>query len=184
MSSKYKVRDDTIPYFVTTTVVGWVSALSRSEYKDILLESFRYCVINKGLEINAWVIMDNHLHLIVRTRGKRKLYEIIRDFKKFTCNAVIDAILANPKESRKEWMVNMFRYIGESNPDNNIYQFWQGDYHPVALDTEEKLMQRLNYLHENPVRAGIVWEASQYKYSSAIDYVEGKKGLLDVVMLF
>lgn len=78
----------------------------------------------------------------------------------------------------------MFRYIGEGNPNNDTYQFWQGGYHHIALNTEEKLRQRLEYLDENPVRAGIVWEPAHYKYSSAIDYYENKKGLLDVVKLF
>jgi len=108
----------------------------------------------------------------------------MRDFKKYTCKKIIDAIKDNPQESRKDWMINMFSFIGGTNPANDMYQFWQEGYHPIALDTNEKLQQRLDYIHDNPVRAGIVWEASQYKYSSAIDYLEGKQGLLEIEMLY
>jgi REP element-mobilizing transposase RayT len=65
MSSKYKVVDSSIPHFVTFTVVGWVDVFSRQCYKEILLESLRYCQTNKGLDLHAWVIMTNHLHMIM-----------------------------------------------------------------------------------------------------------------------
>jgi REP element-mobilizing transposase RayT len=184
MSTKYKVRNSDLPYFVTATVVGWVSALSRSEYRDIILDSLRHCVTQKGLNVHAWVIMNDHIHLIVSTRGDTELPGIMRDFKKYTSRKVIDAILTNPNESRKEWMINMFEFRGAANSNNDQYQFWRTGYHPIELDTEEKLLQRLSYLHENPVRAGIVREAADYLYSSAIDYVEGERGLLDVSLLF
>ena len=89
----------------------------------------------------------------------------------------------NPKESRKEWMLNIFSFAGKSNNNNKNYQFWRQDYHPVELNTNEKLKQRLVYLHENPVRSGLVWEAWHYKYSSALDYCTNEKGLLKVEFL-
>jgi putative transposase len=184
MSSKYKVRDHAIPHFITITVVGWVDGLSRPEHKDILLKSMKHCQVEKGLMIHAWVIMSNHAHLIISEGGEKDIPSIVRDSKKYTSTRLVAAIDNNTKESRREWMMNMFSFAGARNNANDKYQFWQEGYHPVALDTEEKWRQRMNYLHDNPVRAGLVWRAEDYKYSSAIDYIGGKNELLDIVMLY
>ena len=77
-------------------------------------------------------------------------------------------------------MLNLFAFAGRGNHNNKEFQFWKQDYHPIELNTNEKLKQRLHYLHENPVQSGLVWEAWHYKYSSAIDYYTSKKGLLSI----
>jgi len=75
-------------------------------------------------------------------------------------------------------MLNIFRYAGGNNKNNKEYQFWKQDYHPIELDTHEKTQQRLDYLHNNPVRSGLVWEPFDFKYSSVIDYYTNENGLL------
>src|ERR1043165_918235 len=107
-------------------------------------------------------IMSNHLHFICSAPGDNDLAAIMRDFKKYTSRKIVDMIANNPKESRKQWMLNMFSFAGSHNGPDERVQIWQEGYHPIALDTEDRLRQRLNYLHENPVRAGIVWEPAQY----------------------
>lgn len=183
MSSRYKVYDDQLPHFVTSTVIGWVDALTRDIYKNIICDSLVHCSEKKGLSLYAWVIMSNHIHLVISAREGSTISGIMRDFKKHTSKAIIDAIANNIQESRRDWMLNMFGYAGRNNNSNEHFQFWQQDYHPIALDTAEKTQQKLTYLHENPVRAGIVWEAPQYKYSSAIDYYDDKPGLLPISRL-
>lgn len=179
MSSKYKVGENAIPHFVTFTVVGWIDVFSREVYKEKMLESLNFCIQEKGLVVHAWIIMTNHLHLIISSNDN-KIADIVRDIKKYTSRQIIDLIAQNLQESRKEWMLNIFSYVGNNNNNNKNYQFWQQDYHPVELNTNEKLAQRLLYLHENPVRSGLVWEAWHYKYSSAIDYSTTEKGLLKI----
>jgi len=183
MSSKYKAYDNQSPHFVTFTVVGWVDVLTREAYKKIICESLRYCIKEKGVILHAWVVMSNHLHLIISMKDGHTISDFVRDFKKFTAKEIISAIENNPQESRREWLLNMFRFAGSNNNSNTTNQFWQQDYHPVVLDTQEKFLQRLNYLHENPVRAGFVWDAIQYKYSSAIDYLSDRAGLLPIAPL-
>ncbi|MBS1584435.1 MAG: transposase [Bacteroidetes bacterium] len=183
MSSRYKVHDDQLPHFVTSTVIGWVDALTRDLYKDIICESLVYCTEEKGLLLHAWVIMSNHIHLVVSAKDGYAISAIMRDFKKHTSKTILEAIENNIQESRRTWMLNMFGYAGRNNNSNKDFQFWQQDYHPVALDNAEKTQQKLTYLHENPVRAGIVWEAQHYKYSSAIDYYLDKPGLLPISRL-
>ena len=182
MSTKYKVRASEIPHFITFTVVGWIDVFSRPNYRDIFLDSLRYCIDNKGLRLHAWVIMSNHVHLIVSS-NENKIEHVVRDIKKFTASQIIKAIQNNPKESRKDWMLNIFGYAGRSNNNNKDYQFWKQDYHPIELSTSYLYDQRLNYLHENPVRAGYVLESWHYKYSSALDYFKGKQGLIKIEFL-
>ena len=179
MSSKYKPGEATIPHFVTFSVVGWVDVFTRDCYKEIMIESLRYCIGNKGLTLHAWIIMTNHVHLIMSS-STAKIEHLVRDMKKFTSKQILKAIEENTEESRREWMLNLFSYAGRSNNNNKDFQFWKQDYHPVELNSNEKLSQRLNYLHENPVRSGMVWEAWQYKYSSAIDYYKNERGLLPI----
>ena len=184
MSSRYKVSDNQIPYFVTSTVVGWIDVFSREQYKEIICNSLLFCQKEKGLVLNAYVIMSNHIYLIISAAQGYEIAHIMRDFKKFTSKKIVAAIENNPQESRRKWMLNMFGYAGQNNNSNEQYQFWQQEYHPIALDTPEKTVQRLNYLHENPVRSGIVWLPEQYKYGSAIDYYCDKPGLLPIEKLY
>ena len=179
MSSKYKVGEDAIPHFVTFTVVGWIDVFSRECYKEIFVNSLGYCEEHKGMELHAWIIMTNHVHLIMSSQIN-KIEHIVRDIKKFTSKQIIKAIQEHPGESRKEWMLNIFSFTGRHNNDNKDFQFWKQDYHPIELNNNEKLKQRLDYLHENPVRAGLVWEPWHYKYSSAIDYYTNEHGLLKI----
>ena len=179
MSSKYKVGEDAIAHFVTFSVIGWIDVFSRESYKEIFVNSLKYCQENKGLKLHAWVIMTNHVHLIISS-NTNKIEDIVRDLKKYTSKKIIAAIQENPTESRKEWMMNLFSYAGKNNNNNKDFQFWKQDYHPIELNTAEKLKERLDYLHENPVRSGLVWEPWHYKYSSAIDYYTNDYGLLEI----
>ena len=179
MSEKYKIRDQNKLYFVTFAVVGWIDVFTRREYRDLVIESLKYCQKEKGLEIYAWCIMSNHIHLIVGREGELKIEEIIRDFKKFTSVHIARAIEANMSESRREWMLELFSRAASDSKKHVKYMFCQNEYHPIELSTNEMMDQRLDYIHNNPVEAGIVDKAEDYLYSSVRDYT-GIKGLLDV----
>jgi putative transposase len=144
MSGKYRIGEDAIPHFVSFSVVYWIDALTRTEYRDIFVESLRYCIKDKSLVLHAWVIMSNHVHLIISRQVKESgLSGILRDCKKYTSSKIIEAISGNPKESRKEWMLWMFARAGKKNSNNTNYQFWQQDNHPIELNSNAKLEQRL-----------------------------------------
>ena len=175
MSRNYKFHNPEGIYFVSFAVVEWVDVFTRNEYKDILLDSLRYCQKNKGLDIFAWCIMTNHVHLIIRAKENYVLQDIMRDFKKFTSKEIINAIKENPEESRKEWFLEKFT-------TKESICFWGADNHPIELWSNKVFDQKLDYLHNNPVEEGLVFRAEQYVYSSAIDYA-GEKGLLDIVII-
>ena len=183
MSRKYKILDQGALYFVTFSVINWLDVFTRREYKDIFLESVRYCQKNKGLEVCAYCIMSNHIHMIIGRHGDPNLEHIIRDIKKFTSTQIIDGIKNNPQESRKELFLWLFERAGKANSNNTNYQFWQQHNHPVELSTNEMVDQRLNYIHNNPVEAGIVLSPEHYLYSSAINYAGLPEKLLDVILI-
>ncbi|WP_321286502.1 transposase [uncultured Sunxiuqinia sp.] len=179
MSRKYKFHNADGVYFVSFAVQGWVDVFTRNEYKNILVENLDYCQKHKGLELFAWCIMTNHVHLIVRAKEGHLLPDILRDFKKFTSKAIIEAIVENQGESRKEWMLYRFRYTGKFDNRIKTYKFCQETNHAILLDNTRLIEQRINYTHENPVRAMIVSRAEDYLYSSARDYA-GEKGFVNV----
>lgn len=179
MSEKYKVRDQDKLHFVTFATSYWLDIFTREQYKQVLIDSLKYCQQKKGLEIYAWVIMTNHLHLIVRAQEGHQLEYIIRDFKKYTSVMLSRAIENNPRESRREWVLWMLRRAAEKSAKHQKYKLWQNEYHPIELSTNRMMEERLNYIHNNPVKEGWVELPEEYLYSSARDYV-GKKGLLEI----
>ena len=183
MATRYRFGDSEFPHFITFAVVNWIDALSRPLYKNIVVESLRYCKKEKGLQLHAWIIMSNHVHLIASAEKGFMLPDIIRDLKKYTSKQLEQAIMENRFESRKEWMLWMFNRAGQRNSNNKNFQFWQQDSHPFELYGKDMLQQKLLYLHDNPVRAGLVYETWHYKYSSATDYCTTTKGLLDLQLL-
>jgi REP element-mobilizing transposase RayT len=178
----HKIVNQNELHFLTLTTVGWVDLFTRVQYKDILLDSLRYCQSNKGLVINAYVIMSNHIHLIGYTQDRYKLSDVIRDFKRHTAKRIIDDLIHSPKESRKEWILRLLKYFAKFNNKNKTYQLWKQDNRPIELDSPKWILQKLDYTHLNPVRAGIVRLPEHYLYSSAIDYA-GEKGLLDIELI-
>ncbi len=147
MSRKYKIRDSNRLYFVTFTVIHWIDVFIREEYRAVFVDSIKYCQKEKGLEVYAWCIMTSHVHLIVGS-NKEPLEGIIRDLKSFTSSS-IRKLLENKEsvaESRREWMYWMMQRAGRKNNNNNDFQFWQQHNHPIELDSNELMDQKLEYI--------------------------------------
>jgi REP element-mobilizing transposase RayT len=165
MSEKYKTTEDGL-YFVSFSVVGFMDVFTRRIYQEILVESFIFCQIEKGLKLYCYCIMTNHIHFIASSEN-RSLSNILRDFKSFTATQIMDAISKNIQESRKEWLQEQFKYYGSNSPQKQINQFWKHDNHPFFLFSNEMIQQKVNYIHYNPVEAGYVNEPHQWRLSSA-----------------
>ena len=182
MGRKYAVRSQEYFHFVTFTVVGWLDIFTRIEYRDIVLDSIRYCQKHKSLVVGAWCIMTNHVHMIIRTNGEFLLQDVVRDMKSYTSRHIRKYMEHNPQESRKEWLLPMLVETGLSKSTNKDFQLWQHSFHPVELSTNQLIDQKLEYLHHNPVKAGFIDEPEHWLYSSARDYAGGR-GLLEVYYL-
>lgn len=177
----YKIRDQSATHFLTFTIMDWIDIFSRQRYRDLVLQSFQFCRQKKGLLIGSYVVMSNHIHTIW-TASQNNLSDILRDFKTYTSKAITASIETEP-ESRREWLLYMFRFFANRTNANEHFKVWTGDNHPEEITSDSFLKTKLNYIHANPVRAGLVTEPSQYLYSSAADY-EGRKGLIEIDLLY
>jgi len=122
MSTGYQIKEQDGLYYLTLQVVNWVDIFSRSIYRDIVLDSFRYAMEHKSFQLFAYVIMSNHVHLVANS-SKGDLSGTIRDIKKFTSKRIIAAINSIP-ESRREWLLSVFRRAASQHTRNSSYQVW------------------------------------------------------------
>jgi putative transposase len=170
MAYEYRIKDQQAVYFITSTVHQWVDVFTRQDYVQIVIDSLKFCQKEKGLKIYAWVIMSNHIHLIIQSE-KNHLSDILRDFKKYTSTQIIRAIENNSKESRKKWLLWLLK------KDNKIW-FWEEGYHGEEIYSEDFFMTKLKYMHLNPVMAGIVLKEEEYLNSSCGDFYGTRIGPL------
>ena len=168
--TSYRVGDQNALHYLTFATVNWVDIFTRRVYKDILIDSLKYCIEHKGLVLYSYIIMSNHVHLIARAEEGYKLSDILRDFKRHTAKQILQTIQAET-ESR-EWLLEVMKEAGSQNSKNKTYQVWRQDNHPVELYSNEVIEQKLNYIHNNAVEEGIVQNAEDYLYSSARNYAE------------
>ena len=181
MGGAYQIRDQEASYFLTFQVVGWVDVFSRQLYRDIILESFNFCRESKGLKLYSYVIMTNHVHVIMRSELE-DLSGLMRDFKKYTSKKILEAIKTYRGESRREWMEMIFKYHAKYNKRVSKLQLWTHENHAVELHANEPFDIRMNYIHENPVRSSWVEKPEDYLYSSARNYA-GLDALIDVDLI-
>ncbi|MEO6289396.1 MAG: transposase [Ginsengibacter sp.] len=178
MSRKYKFHDQAKLYFISFATVHWIDVFIREEYNQIIIESWKHCQENKGLEIYGWCIMTSHVHMIIGSR-ENKLEDIVRDMKKHTSLELRALIRNNNFESRKEWIIWMMERAGKKNGNNRDWQFWQQHNKPTEIKDQEMFDKTLDYIHQNPIVAGFVARAEDWKYSSARDFC-GMKGLIEL----
>ncbi len=168
--------EDSATYFLTSATVWWTPIFISNLTCDVLVNSLAYCQQNKGLRIHGYVIMPNHFHLVVTASPQDSLPSIMRDFKRFTSRELIRTL----ESSGWELPIRIFRKSGMACGTKQEYKVWQDEYHPIALFSEEVLRVKLEYLHQNPVRKGLVRKASDWWYSSAGFYETGEAGPLEV----
>jgi REP element-mobilizing transposase RayT len=180
MSTGYQIKEQEGAYYLTLQVVGWIDIFTRQVYKDIILQNLRYCQQNKGLTIFAFVIMSNHIHMLVQSQ-KAELSNTLRDFKSYTSKVIIETIKTE-NESRREWMLNYFENAAKIHVRNIKYQFWTHENHSEHIYTDKFVRQKLEYIHNNPVRSGIVRKPEEYIYSSASNY-SGLESVLEIDIL-
>ena len=183
MSVKYKIRDQQGLHFFTCTICGWLDLFSRTVFREVILDIWRYCQEHKGLQIWGFVFMTNHIHFIANAKAPHRLEDILRDFKAHTAKKILELLHdGKTQESRREWLLYLFQYFGK-RLKNTRHQVWIHDNHPVELYTEAVVIQKLRYIHNNPVEANWVKHPEDWIYSSASNYAEGK-GVFEVQLLW
>jgi REP element-mobilizing transposase RayT len=181
MSTKYKATTTEEPYFISITTVGWIDVFTRLNQKNNIINALQYCQQNKGLEIYAYCLMSSHIHLLCKATDGFVLSDVILDFKKFTAKKIIQTIIDEP-ESRREWLFAYFQKACEHLKRNQQFKVWQDGYHAEIVKTNWFIKQKVNYIHNNPVKDKIVTLPEDYYFSSARNYA-GLENDLDVILL-
>lgn len=170
--SRYQVYENLSPYFLTCTAVKWFPLFNDPNLTEILFASFRFMQKHNRLTIYAYVIMDTHLHLVAASEN---LSKEIANFKSFTARRIIDTL----KEKKEKRLLEQLAQAKDLHKKDRQFQVWQEGSHPQALQNEAMMRQKIEYIHHNPVKRGLVEEPVQWVYSSAANYA-GLPGLLEV----
>lgn len=152
------------PHYFTATNLAWKWLLAKEKYKHIVIESMRYLVNDKRVIVYGFVIMDNHIHVIWHLQPNNRREAVQRDFLKFTAQQIKKDMERYHHDELAEFFVNA---------KDRKYQFWERNPLSVEIWSEKVLIQKLTYMHDNPVRAGICRLAEEYRYSSALFYQTG-----------
>jgi len=169
--SRYKVIDPKQPHFVTLTVLHWIPVFTRPETVSILLDSIRF-LAKDGLNVYAWVILENHCHFILQSQA---LDQDIARLKSWTAKKLIQYLA----EQNVKQILDQLAFYKKAHKGDRAYQFWQEGVHPELIQGEDMMRQKISYIHHNPVKRGYVDKAEHWRYSSARDYL-GEEGLLKV----
>ena len=176
MRSRYSIIDSEGIYFLTSTIVQWIPLFTSRDAFDIVIDSLEFCRKEKGLRVYAYVIMENHLHLVAEAP---ELSKVIQSFKRHTARALIQDLM----EKRKEWVLNQLAYYKQKHKTESDYQVWQEGVHPQLILDDAMLRQKVDYIHANPVRRGYVDVAEHWRYSSARCYVPSEIPAMQVDLL-
>jgi REP element-mobilizing transposase RayT len=170
MRSRYLIHHPDRAHFVTSTIVEWLPVFTSPACCDILVNSLQHCREHKNLKIYAWVIMDNHFHAILAAPD---LSAILRDLKSFTAHEILKQL----SEERREWLLDRLHYRRAAHKPTE-HQVWQEGSHPQVIHDDAVMRQKLEYLHNNPVKRGWVAAPEHWRYSSAHEWLGGAQPLL------
>ena len=173
--SRYKFADKNLPHFMTCTVLNWIPVFTRKETVEILLNSLHH-ISKDGMKIYAYVILENHSHLIAQSEDLER--DMMR-YKSYTARQIIHWLAKN-KVSK---VLDQLAFYKKEHKEDRTYQFWQEGVHPEWIQNHDMMRQKVEYIHQNPVERGYVEQAEHWRYSSARNYL-GLEGLIDVSLLW
>ncbi len=166
MRSRYKFIPEHNYFFITTTIVEWIPIFTSEKYFQIIKNCLDFCVKSGKFEVIAWVILDNHCHLVI---SGENLSEGVKSFKSFTAKEIVTQL----KNDKKDWCLNQLSFFRKKYKTTSKHQVWQEGVHPQAIVSEEMLEQKIDYIHCNPVRRGLVLNMEDWRWSSACDFQSG-----------
>jgi REP element-mobilizing transposase RayT len=170
--TRYKIYDNAYPYFLTCTVVDWLPVFTRRDAVQILLDSWSFLQHEGRMELLAYVILENHVHFIAVSDD---LSKEVGDFKSFTARKLINLL----KQVGAKTILDQLAFRKAKHKADREFQLWQEGSHPQQITSDEMMWQKIEYIHNNPVKRGFVDEAVHWRYSSARNYA-GQPGLIDI----
>lgn len=173
MRSRYKIYNNEGLFFITSTIIEWIPIFTSSKYFDIVIDTIRFCQDNKGRKVYAYVILDNPFHMIVKNEN---LSDTMKSLKSYTARKTVEML----QSDRKDWLLNQLEFYKLNHKKESSHQVWQESYHPKEILTDDMLEQKIDYIHFNPVKRGMVTEPEHWRYSSAGFYYTGAEGLIKI----
>jgi len=173
--NSYKTYDDHHPYYITSSLKFGLPVFSVPLAAKVILDNIVYMRKNKGLRVTAFVIMENHFHAIIQ--GENLAIKIAR-FKSYSARKIIDLF---KEQHRTRWLKRLKAVKQEYKTDRE-YQLWQEGFHPKQIIGDHMMAQKIEYIHQNPVKRGYVDKAEHWRYSSARNYA-GIEGLIPIDVL-
>jgi REP element-mobilizing transposase RayT len=170
--TRYRIYESEYPYFLTCTIVGWLPVFTRPEAVQLVFDSWEFLKKHKDFRIYAYVILENHLHLIASAPD---LSGAMKSFKMYTARQIIDLL----KQHQANTLLHQLRAMKLAHKTDSEYQVWEEGSKPKQIDHEAMMLQKLEYIHDNPVKRGYVDDPVHWRYSSARNYA-GMQGLFDV----
>jgi putative transposase len=174
--SRYKIYEPLHPHFITCTILHWIPIFTRVDTTQIVYESLKYLIKHDNLKIYAYVILENHLHLIASSDDIGKS---ISRFKSFTAREIIDYL----KVKNVKTVLEQLSFYKKAHKTDREFQLWQEGFAPKLIQGEDMMRERIDYIHNNPVKRGYVDESRHWRYSSARDY-DGVCGLIEIERVF
>ena len=171
--SRYRIFETEYPYFMTCTVVGWLPVFTRPETTGIVFDSWRYLQREREFRLFAYVILENHLHLIA---SAPELSAVIQSFKSYTARQILDLL----KRRAANVLLRQLRALKLRHKTESEYQMWQEGSKPKQIQNDGMMWQKLEYIHNNPVERGFVDDPVHWRCSSARNYA-GQAGMVEVV---
>jgi putative transposase len=172
---RIKKDDENSLHFLTLVVLDHVEVFIKDKYFDVILNCLRYCQKNLGLLLYEFVIMKDHLHLIIAAQKGYELSKIVSSFKKFTTGEMLKLL------KQDDFLIYQLILDSERKKQRNDSQFWRQGNWPKLIVSPEFLDQKINYIHDNPVRKGYVVNQEDWKYSSARNRILGDSSLIEVL---
>ena len=173
MRSRYAITESDEIYFLTAIVIEWIPVFIGTEACDIIIGALEFCRQHKALRLYAYVIMDNHVHLLAQAPDLRR---VVHSFKGYTAHELI----AWAERTNKTWLLNQLAYFKKRHKTASQHQLWQEGNHPQRVHSEEMMLQKMHYIHENPVRRGWVDAPEHWRYSSARNYILEDHSILHI----
>ena len=174
--SRYRFGDDHYPHFMTNTVVAWLPVFTQPDFVEMVLESWRFLQREREIDTLAFVILENHLHWIA---VGPQLSKRVGDFKSFTATSIIKRM----QEKRYQTLLQELQFYKLRHKTDQTHQLWQEGSHPEVIESDDVMWQKIEYIHNNPLRRGYVDDPTHWRYSSARSYA-GQKGLIEVCVVW
>ena len=166
-------------YFCTDTIISFAYVFVEIEFFEIIIDSLKYCQKEKELQLIAYVIMPNHVHTILGTNNGN-ISNILRDYKQYTSRKITETL----RQRGKVKTLSLFKSAAKRDGKDNQYKVWQSGSHPLLMDYDEKLFQKIEYVHHNPVRKGFVEDPENWAYSSARNYIANDASIIEIQKLW